>query len=302
VFDMQPGQNTATGIGGERVVIHFSGQVPEFNVEASPADPSLASSHERLGEMALLLGRRDATIVELVARVTALESTVAYMEGSNGAGPPEAQPGRQSVEAIDSGSADADADEVAKPGLDLSPNENLLPPHQKYERIILYLLNCPDLTLKHADAGGFLRKELGYEPGVAWNNARAILIQQGILSLVKVSPEARRSTEVNLNVGALLEAADKPYVTPRVLEALRAGNTAAENGRVIANSAQSPPAPANAESNGQVHHLSARTRKAMEQEPDPIPGYKTDGKKPHTREGRPFLVHRRSPGGIKSGR
>lgn len=306
---MDSGQNTTTPLGAAvGSHIYFSRELPEFKVEHTPAgEQTPLAEPQRIGEMALSLQQRDATIEQLMARVTALETTLAYLEASTDVAlPPVDGAPRASL---------VDASENDEPGNigreevngdfepDLTPDETLLPIHQKQERIVLYLLHCPDLTLKHKDAGGFLRRELGYESGQNWNNAKTTLSQLGVISVVKVSPTAKRSIEIALNMETLLKSIGKPWLTQRVLETIRrSGASQQAEPAEESDTAVRPALNNGSDEGGQVNQMSARTRKAVDRQPDPVPGYRSDGKRPRHHQGRPFLVHRPKVGGAQSTR
>ena len=185
------------------------------------------------------------------------------------------------------------------------------------------MLHRVDFEIKHANTGGFLREQLGYAPGSVWGNALATMIRRQIIMVEKANP--KRSKEIRLNIAAIIREAqiEKPYITPRVLDTMRAGNSDAsaaetdtttttiqQSSTVTEETEESPiqppsepmpvaaeaeeapeqPHPAPPLSSTPTYHMSARTRRALEDGPQTLPGYRTDGKQPHRKDSRPIVL------------
>lgn len=160
---------------------------------------------EELGQSALKLSKLDAEIQDPQSRPTSLEinsNNHTYVELSR-------------IQTSTDSSTE----------IDLTPDPTLSPKYQKYEQAILYLLGTPDRTVRRPDAGGFLKSKLGIEKAKDWSNMRSRLEELGIITIIKATPRARRSTAINLNIDGVLASIDKPFITPRILNILREANT-----------------------------------------------------------------------------
>lgn len=320
---MSEAHHTTTPIGGgEGSLLRFSSEAPQFTLAYSPPSEltrnpdDIIRLQDELGQSALELSRRDTEIQELQAHVAYLEARQAR------ATEPLQQVGRTAVreEVAVNPSTNGVHHEVeirvkpsqngnssmaeTKPAIDLTPDPSLSPSQQRFEQAILYLLGTPGLAIRRPDAGGFLKRELGIRQITDWSNMRGKLEELGIITITKPSPQARRSIGISLNVEGVVACIDKPFITPRILSVLREANLSAD-GSVEEQPATSqdvqPNANANGNGNTNGHHqplaMSPRTRKMLEREPDPLPGYRTRGKK--SRDTGPFLEHRRETRGAK---
>ncbi|HET9098295.1 MAG TPA: hypothetical protein VFN51_01630 [Candidatus Saccharimonadales bacterium] len=301
---------------GDRAQLHFSNEAPRFTITYSPPTELARNLNEinrlqkELGQSALELSIRNAEIHELQERVAYLEATQSQSVE------PTRQAGRTAIkkevelvnntEALElnvSSSRNGDRTTAEpKPIIDITPDPQLLPSHRRCEQAILYLLGTPDLEVKQADAGGFLKQELGIEKITDWSNLRTKLEKLGIITITKVSPNARRSNGISLNLDGILASRDKPFITPRILSALPE-TSAANDKKPIEKERQPETAPPDhLSSNGKVpHQLSARVRKLLEEEPlSESSAYRERGKYAgRTRSLEPFLEHRRETRGAK---
>jgi|GEM_PF-6710454 len=105
------------------------------------------------------------------------------------------------------------AGEAAEPAFDLTPDPSLNPDDSNRERVILYhLQHTKDLEVTGPDAQSVMRRELDIDH-LSWQRVRADLGARGVL-------RQARGHRTSLDLKHLLGAADRPFVTPRLLGAV----------------------------------------------------------------------------------
>lgn len=321
---MESGNHTYAGsVRAQSVRIHFSSELPRemprHNVSAQRAmESNLPLNREealqkRIGELAAQLEVKTQEHAELQQQIAAREGAQ-QPEGLSIVSPWVVETATASI-ANDESVGATTSTPITHEQARHKDEEELTPAQQRYEKTILYLLDQPDQIIRHENAGRYVRDALGFSLN-EWGNISTLLgtgstrtYGKGleILRLHKKTETARRSYAVSLSIEALLTHVDKPFVTQRVLEKLREGNIGKgdvdrTNGLSVA---PNEPGDKSAEPESeavltdgkvvQLHTprppqappLSKRVARALERDPEPVPGYRREP------EGDAFLAHRR---------
>ena len=89
--------------------------------------------------------------------------------------------------------------------------------HQRYEEVILSLLNAPEFAMYHPKLGAYYREKYGYTT-TQWRNIISNLGKYGITELKKNPNDVRVAHGIELNIRGLLANRSKPFITEQVLE------------------------------------------------------------------------------------
>jgi len=318
---MESGRHTYAGqLDGQSIKIHFSNEVPDYSVSThAPVETDRANSRER--ELRVQVQELNAQLLKKTEEIGRLQELLDAPQ-ENAGSVESSQPETCSMPSVNS-----KADEISKQEIEnhsqtpipedpvsvpLEENSKtnsreLTPTQKRYAEILLYLLKQPEQTVRHPNVGRFIRDELRMELR-AWSNAVSYLGESGlgIVKLHKKHEYATRSHAITLNVETLLAYVDKPFVTSEVLEVLhQASNGDTTQPQV---EGEQPDREDTSEAPKELKEgdivrinsprstvlgVSRRVAKALERDPDPVPGYRREP------EDRPFLAHSRVRSGTR---
>lgn len=310
---MSQSRYTTTAIpGGGRYTIHFSGEVPAFNVAYIPPPEATRQTHENHPHLSRGLGHAAIAPCNIEGsqnRVGALEALVMQNQVALERQPTPVSsrenPHTEAVVPAQSNLPESAAQSEAQSNekLKFKPDESLSPIDQRAELAILHLLGCPDLAIIKPNASKDIRDEYGFSSH-DWGNLQRKLEKMGIIETELSATHAKRLGAISLNLEGLTAAVDKAFVTPRILSVLKsAAKTITETTTPQPSAPTEAPSPtANGSSNGnsQKHQISSRVRKLLDEPPAGESSYRHRGKgAKKLREKKPFLEHRRQTTGTR---
>jgi hypothetical protein len=312
---METVRHTLAGLAAEKsATIRYSGEQPAYQVQANPPGQGGISETVPTREDHLLhmVGELSARVIEQSRQISALLSENNDHEPIEIAAPlvdeetlVSAQPKEESKtpSLVDTSIS---SESTATSEINNGENSELSPAHARYEQAILFFLKQPNLRVECANAGGWVRQQLGFEK-TDWNNMFSGM--GGILKKHKKTPTATRSSAISLDMEALLRQAHKPFFTPQVQQLLKEAQSYETATRLsVEEGDNATPSAETATSNGmqqlrdgdeiQVNSsgagrkvaappVSRRVAKALRREPNAVEGYKREPK------GHDFLSHRR---------
>jgi hypothetical protein len=313
--------------GGEIRTLNFSGNLPHFSLQyIQPTEQirqpeEIAKLEAELGNSAVKLHQQETQIQALQKQVAALESlgapaVVGQVELDTPRIPAQIEVGLGKIKSIvatpEAGTLDPAKQDSSheRQLVEHAPNPELTPMNQRAEEAILYLLQMPDLKVASPNAGGQMRNALSIEKISDWRNTKAKLESLGIITSTTSPTHSKRLSEISLDLEGLVASVTRPFVTPRVLEALKESTTSSgerevgENNVATKDTAVTPQQNEH-DSTASSHQMSPRVRKMLADETTSNNApYRDRGKgaRKLNEKAKPFLEHRRQPTGAKSRR
>lgn len=238
--------------------IRFSGEIPSYTlIAAAPVerlnpDENIIKLQRELGQSAVTITQQEAEIVELQTRISYLEAeqrvdlskvdwtpqpreavthdTVGPISElcQNGNGHQNVNPGINN--------AKVSSIESQMPSGEIQTATELTTVQRRCEKILLYLIECPGFEVRRPNAGKFIKDQLGITKSSEWSIPKKKLEELGLISAEKVSPQARQSSAIKLNIEQLIKLSASPLVTQRVAESLRAYQQNLQKSETVAGS------------------------------------------------------------------